>query len=66
MNLSIYNGTILFEPLYWSESYANFKQKSVTVMWRKYHVMTVYFVSQLQRWMVMILVQESGKTLYNK
>ena len=31
-----------------------FKQKSVTVMWRKYHVMTVYFLSQLQMWMGMI------------
>ena len=31
-----------------------FNKKSVTVMWRKYHVMMVYFLSQLQRWMVMI------------
>ena len=30
------------------------KQKSVTVMWRKYHVMMICFLSQLQRWMVMI------------
>ena len=54
MDLPVYNGTIFFKLLYWSESYANFKQKSVPVMWRKYHVMMVYFLSQLQRWMVMI------------
>ena len=54
MNLPVYNGTIFFKLVYWSESYANFKQKSVTVMGRKYDVMMVYFLSQLQRWMVMI------------
>ena len=54
MNLPVYNRTIFYKLLYWSESYANFKQKSVTVMWRKYKVMMVYCLSQLQRWMVMI------------
>ena len=54
MNLPAYNGIIFLKLLYWSEPYANFKQKSVTVMRRKYHMMMVYFLSQLQRWMVMI------------
>ena len=43
-----------FKLLYWSESNANLKQNSVTIMWWKYHVMMVYFLSQLHRWMVMI------------
>ena len=43
MNLPVYNGPIFFKLLFWSEFYASFKQKSVTVMWRKYHVMMVYF-----------------------
>ena len=43
-----------FKLLHWSESYANFKQNSVTVIRQKYHVMAVYFLSQLQRWMGMI------------
>ena len=54
MNLPVYNGPNFFKLLHRSESYANFKQKSGTVMWRKYHVMMVYFLSQLQRWMGMI------------
>ena len=43
-----------FKLLYLSGSYASFKQNSVTIMWRKHHVMTVYFLSQLQRGMVLI------------
>ena len=36
-------------------------------MWRKYHVMTVYFLSQLQRWMGMIQsAREWGGLSYGK
>ena len=54
MNLPVYNRTIFFKLLYWSKFYENFTQKSVMVMWRKYHVMMVYFLSQQQRGMGMI------------
>ena len=62
MNLPVYteytcihwNYFFFSKLLYSSESYANFKQNSVTVIWRKYHVVMVYFLSQLQRWMGMI------------
>ena len=34
-------------------------------MWRKYHVMTIYFLSQLQRWMGMIRSVREWKVTFH-